>query len=43
MRAPVRAEGSVGCFLEGVDACSGRVMDSICEGHSWKLFQIAWR
>ena len=43
MRTSVRAKGAEKCFLADLGGCSGPVMGSICEGHSWKLFQIALR
>jgi len=43
MRTSVRVKESEECLLAGLEECSGPVMDSICEGHSRKLFQIAWR
>jgi hypothetical protein len=43
MRTSARVEEAEKCFMAGLEECSGLVMDSICEGHLWKLFQIAWR
>ena len=43
MRTSVRVRETEGCLLAGLGECTGSVMDSICEGHSRKLFQIAWR
>ena len=42
MAAP-RLEETQGCFLALLGGCSGDVKSSVCEGHSWKIFQIAWR
>ena len=42
-RTTVRVREDERCLLEGIEECSGQVMDSICEGHSRKLFQVAWR
>ena len=39
----LRIEATEECVLAGFDKCSGRVMNSICEGHSWEIFQAAWR
>ena len=43
MRTSVRVREAEECLLTGLGECSGSVMDSICEGHSLELFQIAWR
>jgi len=43
MQTSVRAKEAEGCILAGFEECSGPVIDSICEGHGRKLFQIAWR
>jgi hypothetical protein len=43
MRTSVGVEEAERCFMAGLEECSGPVMDSICEGHLRKLFQIAWR
>jgi hypothetical protein len=43
MRTSMRVEGAEMCFMAGLEECSGPVVNSICEGHLWKLFRLAWR
>ena len=43
MRTSLDIEAGERCFLADLDRCSGPVRESICERHSWALFQMAWR